>query len=345
MSIKHFRVAGSLRQRLEEAGVAVEEVLSRAALDRNFFEQQTILVRTEELFALWRAIGEVSSNPSIGLQLGTEKNMARLHPIGLAALSTASFGEAVTHMAKYKQISAPEDIVQQFDDDEWSIQFRWMLGMNAEPPVLIENCFAWLLTIARFGTGSPISPLRVEFVQQRKHLRALEKYFGCPVVCGMAQNAVVFRASDSRLPFQTRNADLLKMLAPQFDVELKRNQNDDERFVEQVRRTIQQRLTGYRPGIDVIARELHMSSRTLQRRLQDAGSSFQKILDEARHQMARYYLSNSVLELTEAAYLLGYEDSNSFTRAFRNWEGIPPKHWRAIHQGAHIEQRSVYPMN
>lgn len=343
MSIKHFRVPGNLRQRLEEAGIKVDAVLRRAGLPVNLFEQQRILVKTEELFALWQAIGEVSTNPSIGLQLGTEKNIALLHPIGLAALSTASFGDAVNHMAMYKQLSAPEEIVQSFDEEEWSIQFRWTLGLDAEPPVLIENCFASLLTIARFGTGASIKPLRVEFVQPRKHLRALERYFGCSIVCGTAQNAIIFRSADAKIPFQTRNAELLEMLAPQFDMELSRSQSNDERFVEQVRSTIQQRLTGYRPGVDVIARDLHMSQRTLQRRLQEVGSSFQKILDEARHQMARYYLSNSVLELTEAAYLLGYEDSNSFARAFRSWEGMPPKHWRALNQASQLRQETYRP--
>src|ERR1700744_2698143 len=51
-----------------------------------------------------------------------------------------------------------------------------------------------------------------------------------------------------------------------------------------------------------------------------------------RHQMARYYLSNSALELNEAAYLLGFEDPNSFGRAFRNWEGMPPSDWRETHR-------------
>jgi AraC-like DNA-binding protein len=77
-----------------------------------------------------------------------------------------------------------------------------------------------------------------------------------------------------------------------------------------------------------IARELHISSRTLQRHLQDAGYSFQQVLEEARHQLARHYLNNSLLELNETAYLLGYEDSNSFVRAFRTWEGVPPASWR-----------------
>jgi AraC-like DNA-binding protein len=80
--------------------------------------------------------------------------------------------------------------------------------------------------------------------------------------------------------------------------------------------------------MDDVADELNVSTRTLQRRLQEADSSFQQMLDEARHHLARHYLNNSVLELNEAAYLLGYEDSNSFVRAFRTWEGIPPARWR-----------------
>lgn len=78
-----------------------------------------------------------------------------------------------------------------------------------------------------------------------------------------------------------------------------------------------------------------MSPRTLQRRLQDSGSSYQRLLDEARHQMARYYLSNSALELNEAA-LLGFEDPSSFGRAFRAWEGVPPSDWREMHPSSKI---------
>jgi AraC-like DNA-binding protein len=147
------------------------------------------------------------------------------------------------------------------------------------------------------------------------------------VVCGAPRNAVIFRATDAQRPFVTRNAELLAMLAPQFEEELK-EENSEESFPERVRLAIQQHLTGRRPTIEDIADALHVSSRTLQRRLQDHGFSFQRVLEEARHQLARHYLNNSVLELNEAAYLLGYEDSNSFVRAFRTWEGIPPARWR-----------------
>jgi AraC-like DNA-binding protein len=147
------------------------------------------------------------------------------------------------------------------------------------------------------------------------------------VFCGAPRNAIVFRATDIRRPFVTRNSELLALLAPKLDEELKQ-ETGNENFAECVRDAVQRKLTGHRPTIEHIADALHVSSRTLQRRLREEGISFQRVLEEARHQLTRHYLNNSVLELNEAAYLLGYEDSNSFVRAFRTWEGVPPGQWR-----------------
>lgn len=324
---KHFRVSGSIFLKLEELGVRASAVLRRAGLSQGFVEQPRVLLDTEEFFALWSAVGEVSRNPAVGLQLGTETKTERFHPIGLAALSSENFGAAIGQMARYKQLTCPEEIFQEMDEDEWSIQFRWLLAEGIEPPALVECCFAWVLSIGRHGTGTRLSPLRVEFIQPRPHVKTIERHFGCPVVCGASRNAIIFRASDAQRRFVTRNAELLGMLAPQFERELKQ-ENSDENFVEGVRVAVQQKLTGRRPSIDDVAEALHVSSRTLQRRLQDAGSSFQRVLEEARHHLARHYLNNSALELNEAAYLLGYEDGNSFVRAFRTWEGVPPAQWR-----------------
>jgi AraC-like DNA-binding protein len=324
---KHFRFSGSTFSKLEELGVRASAVLRRAGLPQGYMDQPRVLVSTKELFALWRAVADVSTNPAIGLLLGTETKTERFHPVSLAALSTENFGAAVGQMARYKQLTCPEEILQENDGEEWSIQFRWRLADEIEPLVLIECAFAWVLSVARHGTGTRLSPLRVEFTQPRPHVKTIERHFGCPMVCGAPRNAIVFRATDAQRPFVTRNAELLGMLAPQFEEELKR-ENGDENFVERVRIAIQQKLTGQRPTIEDIADALHVSPRTLQRRLQDEGSSFQRVLEDARHQLARHYLNNSVLELNEAAYLLGYNDANSFVRAFRTWEGVPPARWR-----------------
>ena len=324
---KHFRVSGSMFSRLEELGVSASAVLRRAGLPQDYSKEPRVLLSTREMFALWRAIGEVAGDPAVGLRLGTETRTERFHPVGLTALSSENFGSAMDRMARYKQLTCPEEIAQKKNDKEWSIQFRWLLADEREPQMLIECAFAWVLSIARVGTGTRLSPLRLEFIQERKHAKSIERHFGCPVVCGAPRNAIVFRAEDAMRPFVTRNAELLGLLAPQFEEELKQ-ENSGENFVELVRIAIQEKLTGRRPTIEDIADALHISSRTLQRRLQDEGSSFQKVLEEARHQLAKHYLNNSVLELNEAAYLLGYNDSNSFVRAFRMWEGVPPARWR-----------------
>jgi AraC-like DNA-binding protein len=324
---KHFRIPGRLPARLQESGIRVSALLQNAGLPSGLFEQPRATVTTEELFALWHGIGQASTNPAIGLELGTETKPEHFDPIALVALSTSSFGEAMRQMARYKQLSCPEEIIHETNEEEWSIQFRWLHANDVEPEVLTDLCFAWVLTIARHGTGTLVSPVRLELVRPRVYAKVIERHFGCPIVVGASRNAIVFRASDAALPFKTRNADLLAMLTPQFDEELKQHKSQ-ETFPERVRGTIQRKLAGRRPKMVDVARELRISSRTLQRRLQDAGYSFQQVLEEARHQLACHYLNSSLLELNETAYLLGYEDSNSFVRAFRTWEGVPPARWR-----------------
>lgn len=218
---RHFRVSGSTFQKLEELGVSAPAVLRRAGLPQAYSREPRVLLKTEELFALWRAIGEVSADPTIGLRLGTETKAERFHPVGLVSLSSEDFGTSMDQMARYKQLTCPEEIVQELDKKEWRIQFRWLLADEIEPPVLIECVFAWVLSTARVGTGTRISPLRVEFVERRAHAKAIERHFGCPVVCGAKRNVIVFRADDAKRQFVTRNAELLSLLAPQFEQELK----------------------------------------------------------------------------------------------------------------------------
>jgi len=88
-------------------------------------------------------------------------------------------------------------------------------------------------------------------------------------------------------------------------------------------------LAGARPEIEAVARELGLSGRTLQRRIVDDGSTFRQLLLEARQELAREYLNRSHIDVAEVAYLLGYEDSNSFYRAFRTWERTTPAQLRS----------------
>jgi AraC-like DNA-binding protein len=121
----------------------------------------------------------------------------------------------------------------------------------------------------------------------------------------------------------------LATVAPQLEAELT-EQLAHKTFTEQAKGILKHLLAGQRPGLEELARELHLSTRTLQRRLTEQGITFHRLLDEARRELARHYLLHSTRELNETAYLLGYEDANSFFRAFHHWEGTSPGQWRLL---------------
>ena len=160
-----------------------------------------------------------------------------------------------------------------------------------------------------------------------KHFRFSGGHFAKMRSLGVSASAGLRRAGLDQAVLSEPRVLLKTEEPPQFERELSEDEGD-ENFVERVRLVVQQKLTGRHPTIDDIAEALHISSRTLQRRLRDAGFSFRRVLEEARHRLARHYLNDPALELNEAAYLLGYEDGNSFVRAFRTWEGVPPATWR-----------------
>jgi AraC-like DNA-binding protein len=160
-----------------------------------------------------------------------------------------------------------------------------------------------------------------------------EAHFGCPVKFKAKQNALIFSKADIELPFATYNADLLAVITPPLEAELA-EQLGHKTFSEQAKAILKRLLAGQRPGIQDLARELHLSTRTLQRRLTEQGITFQSLLEEARRELAHHYLLHSSLELSETAYLLGYEDANSFFRAFHHWEGTSPGQWRVLQKNS-----------
>jgi len=328
-----FRVSGTLARRLEDLGIPPVAVLRQAGLPMGLFDQSKIWVTTEEMFALYGAIREVSGDPAIGLRLGGEQRIERYDPIAIAALYTRSFRDALGRMARYKRLTCPEEIRITERGTECEVQFVWLLAEQPEPPTLIDVCFAWVVGIGRRGIGRRVNPLRVELKRPEANRRVYEQHFGCPVKFGARQNKLFFRVEDITQPFVTHNPDLLEVVAPQLEAEL-RQQLADESLQEQVKAILKKFLAGQRPRLEDVARELRVSVRTLQRRLLAEQITFQSLVEEARREMAQHYLLKSSLELNETAYLLGYEDPNSFIRAFHKWEGTSPGEWRSARASA-----------
>lgn len=327
-----FRVSTVLPRKLEELGVPPALVLRQAGLPPDLFDQERIQVSTEELFALWRGIAAASGDPAIGLRLGSEDRVERYDPVTLAALSARSLRDALERMARYKQLVCPEELSVEEHGDEARVRFRWLLAEETEPAVLIDLCFAAVVRIAHRGTGALVAPTRLEFRGSPRDREMYEAHFRCPARFGGRRNTIVFRKADLDRPFVTHNADLLAAVAPQLEAELAQALASSE-ITEQVKGVLKRLLAGRRPGIEDVAKELRLSSRTLQRRLAEAGATFQELMQGARRELARHYLLQPGLELNQTAYLLGYEDAHSFFRAFSDWEGTSPGAWRTRHSG------------
>jgi AraC-like DNA-binding protein len=143
---------------------------------------------------------------------------------------------------------------------------------------------------------------------------------------------MVFDEAVLALPMVNRNAQLLAVLLPGLEKAV--GQDDEARtLADDVRATLNEAICGDRPAIAKVAKSLGMSPRTMQRRLGELGTTYQEVLDEVRRQSARRLLANTDLAIGEVAFLLGFEEVNSFTRAFQAWEQTTPARWRADTKG------------
>jgi AraC-like DNA-binding protein len=312
---------------LKALGVDPTELLRRAGLPLSLFSEESVQVTTEQLFALWQAISELSDDPAIGLKLAEQVPLAQHHPASIAAHHARNFRDGLQRMGRYKLLCGSEEMRLSEKGSEGVLEFSWLLSREKVPLFLLDAAFASMLQLGKRGTGVLIRPLRIELRHPPENREMREGYFGCAVKFRAARNAMVFRRSDLDLPFITYNAELVAMLSPQIDRELAKKRSELT-VAAHVKWVLMRLLGGRSPEIHDVAKELGMSRRTLQRRITAEQTTFRRLISDARRELARSYLLQPALEFAEVACLLGYEDPNSFFRAFREWEGTTPGEWR-----------------
>src|SRR5664279_1131959 len=186
-----FRVSGLLARRLGEHKVSVPALLQRAGLPAGLFQQEKIYVTTAELFALWRAIGETSADPTIGLKLGAEPRFERYQPSAITAVCSRSFRDALQRIARYKKLTCPEEIRVRTSGDEATVEFIYLEADEIQPDVLVDLGLSWILAIGRRGTDGRITPLRLELTRAAQNRELLQSHFGCRVRFKAGRNALI----------------------------------------------------------------------------------------------------------------------------------------------------------
>jgi AraC-like DNA-binding protein len=322
-----LRISNTWGKRFADQKIALPALLRRAGLPVALFEQEKVYLTTAQLFALWRSVGETSSDPGIGLKLGSETRMARSHPAGIAVLCSRTFGDALQRLARYKQLTCPEEIRVKRGEQEASVEFYYVEATEPQPSLLVDMVLSWILSVGRHGTEGLVTPLRVDLARPVEHRSLLETHFGCRVKFKADRNALVFRSRDLDTPFATHNEEMLEVIGMHLESELKAK-NASSHIGEQVKQALIRSMAGKRPTLEEVAKELGLGPRTLQRRLTDRGINFQQLVEDTRRELAHHFLKQRTVELNETAFLLGFEDANSFFRAFQGWEGTSPGEWR-----------------
>ena len=301
-----------------QLGISAQDVVRKAQLPLTVLSE-SVEVTTAQYFAIWSAVSELMSDAAVGIiKLTTELNPAQLPPSVLAPYHARDYRDALSRIARYKQLCYPERLHITEDGELCTIELEWLYTEQSEPPILVYLTLVSLLQLGRVGSGHRFSARSVEFLHPSPlgDVRALEDYFGCSVLFGATNNRLTLHRSDLNRHFVTYNAELLDILVPALEKSL----DDKERSkstTEIVKWMIKRSLDGGRPDVLILAGELGMSERTLQRRLTDEGTSFKQLLSESRREMAREYLADPSIDIKEVAFLLGYEDKSSFYRAFR----------------------------
>jgi AraC-like DNA-binding protein len=347
-----LRISNTWGKRFTDQKIALPALLRRAGLPVSLFDQEKVYVTTAQLFALWRSVGEVTLDPAIGLKLGSETRLARSHPAGIAVICSRTFEDALQRLARYKQLTCPEEIRVERGPQEASVEFYYVEAEEPQPDLLADMVLSWILSVGRHGADRQITPARVDLARPAKHRALFESHFGCRVRFNADRNALVFRSSDLDTPFVTHNEEMLQVVGTHLESELQAK-NSSANIGEQVKQTLSRSMAGKRPTLEDVANELGLGARTLQRRLTDSSLTFQQLVEDTRRELAHHFLRQRAVELNETAFLLGFEDTNSFFRAFQIWEGISPGEWRdrqmlstdsKTQQATPISERGIKPI-
>jgi AraC-like DNA-binding protein len=191
----------------------------------------------------------------------------------------------------------------------------------------MDFILATLMTFCRWVAGREVNPISVAISYPAPPDPApYREVFRCPVTFGARQTSMLFALAELRKPLPTSNPVLAELHERYAGEYLKHF--DQAETTYRVREVIIRRLPDGEPRRDQVAKELCMSERTLQRRLEQEEASYLRLLNDTRRELAENYLSRLQLSLAEAAYLLGFSDQSSFFRACKRWFGLPPGKYR-----------------
>ncbi len=310
-------------------GMDVAALFAEAGLDLDVLDDPDHRFPTERISLLWSLAAERSGNPAIAL---TNPHVARpVHygVVGYAMMSSPNLLIALGRLVRYlRLVSDAASISLPADRHGRWIRLDLLGGARGIPRQRYEYGLLTLLTFCRWMTGRALHPLSASFshtrpVDERPYIEA----FQCPLSFAAEFNGFCLAEEDLASTLPTSVPALAEIHDEVARRGLKRLKSPVTAL--RVQDAIRKRLQDGAPRRAQIAADLHLSDHTLRRHLAAEHTSFSKLVDETRQEIARHYLAQSQVSLTQIIYLLGYADQSNFFRACIRWFGQSPAEYRA----------------
>lgn len=310
-------------------GLNVAELCEAAGINLKNLDDPTYRCPTENVSALWDVAIARSKNQDLALVATHLVQPANFEAVGYVMMSCASIRVALDRLTRYLRIvsdAARVEVVER--NGLYWIEAEIHGGDAAIPPQRLVFILVVLLTFFRWGSGQMVRPQFAEFSQSGSSNPALyEAVFQCPVAFDRPRNALGFRSVDLEIPLLTSNP-LVSEIHDQFAIQQLERLNLAE-ISYRVKEIIVTKLPDGEPRRDEVASALCMSERTLLRRLQEEGVTYNQLLDATRKELGQRYLQQKNLSLAQIAYFLGFADKSSFFRACKRWFDVSPTQYRS----------------
>jgi len=322
-------VAALLAQALRSRDRDPAPLFTAAGIDMQDAAIPGVRIPTTRMQSLWRLAVEATGDPCLGLVAARHFQPAALHGLGFAWLASDTLHAALDRLVRYSRfINTTVDFHLEKTADSVDLVIR--IPREEWPDFAFaatDLAMAAFLRMCQITSGNAVMPLRVSFQRTPPPCAGdFVDIFGPNICYGAADNRLCFDRALVEAPLSMANPELARLNDQTVIDYLARC--DSASITMQVRSRIIELLPDGRPGQEAIAESLHLSLRSLQRKLQNENTSFTTLLNETQQQLALQYIRESHRSIGEITYLLGYSEPGSFTRAFRRWTGKSPLQFR-----------------
>ncbi|MEO1271732.1 MAG: AraC family transcriptional regulator ligand-binding domain-containing protein [Myxococcota bacterium] len=310
---------------LVDMGASPSRVLRRAGLPEDLFAQAPSRVSADAYHALWLSVAEEELAEPAPICLARALSAEVFDPPMFAALCSENLQHAAERIADFKPLIGPMKLLVEPGEGFLRIRTVWPADVIPPAQLGVAEVLFWV-ALARMGTRRTIIPIHVGFAEPPSPVQPYASYLGTTPTVDVGWS-VTFSGEDARRVFLTANDGMWRI----FEPELRKRLADFDRRAstsERVRAVLLKHLPSGRSSMAGVARELGLSTRTLQRRLLKEETSFQVLLATTRESLARHYLRETEYGAAEISYLLGYDNPNSFYRAFQAWTNQTPECFR-----------------